>query len=489
MNRKAGIIIIVLLIIHVHHLLAQENNYWFNNYGAGATLRGGIATAGTRTVSAIYYNPGALPFIENDFFEGQADVLAIDYLRITNAGGDQVNLNYLNVDVAPSLFGYLKRLNKNPKMAYAIGVLTKYVNNYSFLLNHEEVGNYLLPDDELDVFQGQYKYENRVRESWVVGSVSYRLSQHIGVGLSTNIFIRTQDFNRSYSAVAFHEDERNLPNQNFSKIANNLDQEELHHRALGFIFKGGIDFDYDDLKLGMTITSPSISLGLLNNQSQRAHSSFLPDKVQKIQYSSAVHTYYAGVYKTPFSVNIGADYTLKKLTLSIATEWFAKIDKYQIIKEKDNSVDLENPTSPDPNYAIPVMANKSVINAGFSVAYRFNERLIYVGSFRTDFNFIDDEVLDRTTDFVPNMTFWDIYHIASGMIITGPRTDLTFGVNYGFGSSSDTPQFVSMTSASQDNYLRGDIQNNASVQYSNISFTLGFNFNIDFKKGLKEEKI
>lgn len=52
-------------------------------------------------------------------------------------------------------------------------------------------------------------------------------------------------------------------------------------------------------------------------------------------------------------------------------------------------------------------------------------------------------------------------------------------MDYANGSSENDPQFANMTSATQENFLKGDIQNNTTTQYHNFSFTLGVNINIE----------
>ena len=135
------------------------------------------------------------------------------------------------------------------------------------------------------------------------------------------------------------------------------------------------------------------------------------------------------------------------------------------------------------------MAHKSVINVGIAVTAQITDNFYYAGSLRTDFNFFDDKTLDRQADFVPNMTYWDIYHITSGIILTGPRAELSVGINYGFGFSSGDLQIVNMSNPTQENFLQGELNSNTNTQYANIGFVLGFNYGINRMKGLKEEKL
>jgi len=470
-----------ILIIISLQLQSQENHYWFHNFGAISSLKGGIEVGGIRNVAAAYYNPGALAFIDGEFFEGQADVFSFDVLNIENAGGDMVNLDYFSADIAPSLIAYLRRSNKNPNFTYVFGAMTKYNSNLSFLIEHEQLGNYLSPYNQEDVFQGQLRYDNRVRESWVFGAVAYKISERVGLGLGTYFFVRSQDYFNGYFASAFPKEDLDTDISEFQKLATNTEEEKFNARVTGFIFRPAIDIDLDELKLGLTLSTPAISLGLLNNYAYRSQVSYMPDEDIKINASDS-HNKFSGVYKTPFSVNFGAEYNFGRLLLGFSTEWFAKIAPYEMIKENDRSISPEYPTAPDEKFATPMMAHKSVTNFGFSVKYQIKDWISYIGSFRTDMNFFDDKALNRDEDFVPSFTYWDLWHITSGIKMSSKKLNLTAGIDYANGSSKNDTQFANMTSASQSNLLRGEINNNTSTQYHNFSFTLGVNLNIEKDK-------
>jgi len=132
------------------------------------------------------------------------------------------------------------------------------------------------------------------------------------------------------------------------------------------------------------------------------------------------------------------------------------------------------------------MAHKSVINFGLAYTRQLRDRLYYAGSFRTDFNYFDNGELNRNEMFVPSMTYWDMYHFTSGLVIEGPRTHLSFGLNYGLGLTSGDPQQVSMSGISQENMLQGELNNNTKTQLHNIAFVFGLHYTINKMDGLKE---
>lgn len=468
----------IIFLITTSVVVSQETNYWFHQTGATSSLKGGIETAGVRNTSAVFYNPGALSFIEKDIIEGQLDVISINFISMENAGGENIDLSFLGTEVTPAMFTYLKKSKRNSKITYAFGIISRMTFNNSFDLSYENKGEYLLPIDDNDIFQGKYEYKNKLTENWFTGSFSYRLNEFIGIGLSTNVSLRIQDYLKYYDARAFPEDELDLPKQQFSNITSNIERQSLGYRGLAIIFKPGISINLDQLKLGMVFTTPNLNIGLLNSFSSRSQLSIFPDEEQSIVSELNSLSFYKGAYKTPLSINIGAEYVFNKTSIAFTTEWFSKIEPYEMIKRKNFSEELEYPTATNPQYAIPVMANKSIVNVGIAVTYKIKESFKYIGSFRTDFNYFDEKALNRNTDFVPNFSYWDVYHFTSGVILNRKKTDLTFGFNYGFNRTKNDLQFVNMTNANQSNSLRGDLNNNTKTQFHSFSITLGINFNL-----------
>jgi len=491
-NLKSGLLLLLLLLgflINYNPVTGQETHYWFHNYGASSYLKGGIEVGGSLSNSTTYYNPGALSFIEGEYFEAQADVVSLDYVKIENGLGNGISARTLQIDAVPSIFSYSRQSAKNQNFVYSFSVLTKAFSNIIIFGENEEEGNYLLENDEQDVFHATYNYNNRVRENWISGALSIKLNQRIGIGLAGNFVIRSQDFVRSYNAEVFPKSEVDSNPGEFSTVALvNLSQ-HLTFRGLGIIFKPGIRFDYDNMKFGLTATLPNLNLGLLNSQSKRTEYAILPDINDNVYFESGSHTNYAGIYKTPYIIEAGFEYFFKRTTLATSLSWFSKINSYQVIKAKENSYQYENSVGKDDGFALPNMANKSVLNLGIAVTYEISKKVVYGGSIRTDFNFFDEDKLDRQDNFVPNMTYWDIYHLTSGIMISGPRTELSIGLNYGLGLSQNDPQLVNMTNPSQENFLQGPVQYNTRTQYHNFGFILGLNYNINRMKGLKKDKL
>ena len=64
---------------------AQDTHYWNSQYGPHAMLLGGTIVGSVKDMSATYYNPGALGYIENPELLVSANVLPMCSRRVRYA--------------------------------------------------------------------------------------------------------------------------------------------------------------------------------------------------------------------------------------------------------------------------------------------------------------------------------------------------------------------------------------------------------------------
>ena len=468
-------------------LYSQETNYLYNNYGPAAFIKGGVEIAGSRSTSAIFYNPGALAFSEGTFIEAQADVFGFDFVEMDNGAGEGIPIRYINFDVVPSFFGYTNQ-TKNKKLFYGLSTMVKMNSRINFFADHVFNRNLIAPETDTETFEGTYSYRNHLRETWVSGAIGYRLNENIGLGFSTNIAIRVQDFNRSYNAAVFPQGTSNFQGTEPEKLANFQRNESLQYRATGLVFKGGINAEYGNNKFGLTITTPNLNVPLIRNRSSRHIIAVMPDISPNTFYASGVYDFWQAEYNTPWIIDLGGEFSLsEKVELSAMVKWYSKVDTYNMLNSYEKSTAYGTALESIPNFANPQMANKSVINAGAAVTILLRDNLYYGGSFRTDFNYFDQDALSYVDDYVPIFTFWDIYHITSGFAWTGERTSLSAGLNLGMGFSKGDQQLVNMTTARQDNLLQGDRNKNTSTDYLNASFVISISYSVTSVNGISNK--
>lgn len=479
---------VILLFLFIS-TKAQENNYWFHNFGSGSFLKGGVEVAGISNTSAIFYNPAALAHLEGEFFEAQADVISLDVLDIENGAGTGIPISYTQLDASPSLFAYKRHFNESPKWVYGIGLITKAHSNVTFSVSEAFEKDILDPIGSSDVFSGDYSYYNRIRENWLIGSISHQTNDHFAFGMSTVINLRIQDYQKRYNALAVPKAEFDQGNVAFSKSAFVLNAEDLTFRGIGFILKPAVNIRYEKVRFGMTLTTPNLNLGLLRNSSSRTYNSSLPDVNQSNVHLTGFNDFYAAKFKTPWVVDIGGEFDVEKWSFAISAIWYSKVDRYEMISKTDKAQSFSFAPQVDSKFAIPVMANKSIVNVGVAVVKQVNDKLAIAGSFRTDFNYLDNQEISMEEDFVPTFSYWDIYHFTAGIYWGGKRTNISLGLNYGFNRSFGDKQIINMTDANQQNGLSGDRLNTANTAYNNIGLVVGFYYSIDRLAGLNKKPI
>lgn len=459
-------------------VLSQETNYLYNNFGPAAFIKGGVEVAGSRSTSAIYYNPGALAFSTGTFIEAQADVFGFDLMQMDNGAGEGIPIRYINFDVVPSFVGFTNQ-TKNEKLVFGVSSMVKLNSRINFFADHVFNADLIAPDTNEETFEGTYAYRNNLRETWVSGALGYRLTENIGLGFSTNITIRIQDFQRAYNAAVFPARTNNTQAVTPDRMANFQRNERLELRATGLVFKGGINADYGDKKFGLTITAPNLSVPVLRNRSTRQIVAVMPDNTNNAIYASGVYDFWQAEYRTPWIIDLGAEFKVSESTqLSLMVNWYSKVGTYSMLNPWEQSIAYGTALETMPDFANPKMANKSLINAGAAVSVQLKDNLYYGGSFRTDFNYFDHQALDYINDYVPSFTFWDIYHVTSGFAWTGEKTSLSAGVNLGMGFSKGDRQLVNMTTARQDNLLEGDRNTNTKTNYLNASFVISISYSV-----------
>jgi hypothetical protein len=103
-------------------VLAQDTHYWNNQYGPRAMLLGGSLVGSVGDMSATYYNPGALGYIEEPELLLSANAYRANSLTIQDGGGEGVDLETSKFNPLPNMFAgaFRKTWLGNNKLAYSL---------------------------------------------------------------------------------------------------------------------------------------------------------------------------------------------------------------------------------------------------------------------------------------------------------------------------------------------------------------------------------
>ena len=112
MNLKKTTFYCSLLIILTQNTFGQDTHYWTQQYGTRSTLLAGAVIGGVRDNSAIYYNPGALGFIQNKDLSVSANAYQFDRIKMQNGAGKDINLKSNTLQTMPLIISGVFKLKK-----------------------------------------------------------------------------------------------------------------------------------------------------------------------------------------------------------------------------------------------------------------------------------------------------------------------------------------------------------------------------------------
>ncbi|MBN1478828.1 hypothetical protein JXA70_01000 [candidate division KSB1 bacterium] len=444
----------LIILVVVFRLNAQDSHYWTHKYGTESTLLGGIVVGSHLDISSTFYNPGALGISKNPAFLMTGWVYNLTSFTFESAAGEENDLGALRLSPAPDyIAGLFPTKAKSSKLAYS--VLTRY-RFQERLFTRDSFRKDVLyhPGDEN--FSGEYYIDQDVFENWFGFTWSTALSPVLGVGVTNYLAYRSQKQRTSIHSQAFTDLQT-------AAITSTIRHFNFYNYRL--LWKIGLALDMSPLKLGLNVTTPSLSIygkgtTFLN---QAILGQKIPDYSGQdyVQFSEQKET--ASVFQSPFSIAIGASYKVGKMTLHVSAEWFEEMNTYNVV----NGTTITNQTIGIFHDNNVRHCLKAVTNAGLGIQRSFSDRFELYGSFATDFSANSP---DSQADIT--ITTWDIYHIMAGLLFRLWRSEVTVGVGASFGQEN-VLQAVDFNTAHESNLLLGERKKERGT-YRNLTFLAGF---------------
>jgi hypothetical protein len=450
-----SIIIAGLFLLSSVLLFSQDRQYWDQAVGGRTALLGGIAVGGVRDYSATYYNPGALSFISKNSMNFNFNMYGIKNWNFEDGGGPNIDSRYTRVSLYPaSLAGSLPFLGDSTnRFSYMI-----YGNGYSYVRVSERYEGYadVIPprppsipgfdsafkNEEFLINQG--KLDALLSEVTVGFGYSKKLSDNVGIGFTLLGAYRDQTKIRIESYSAF--------DSVYQRAATTDLYTETDYWAVRFSGKFGISAEFEDMKFGATITTPSISMKFASGGTD--HASLTSNNVFFVLDSASNEVIPVDIlaserqeglpvdYRTPFSISAGVEYNLfEKTKAHVAVEFFAPISTYVVMQPqssqfiKNEPVELQNIDSAELLKIYDSM--KSVFNVGFAIEHEFNDKFSGYTAFRTDFSNANyKDIHGMSIGF----TDVNIYHCTIGASVNLEDRFFGVGFEYSFGNRNDFRQ-------------------------------------------------
>jgi len=441
---------------------SQDTHYWNLQYGTRSTLLGGAVIGSAQDFAATYYNPGAISLFPNPEFLLSAQVYEWTTLTVKDGGGLGEDLSYSSIKPAPSLLAGSFTLNWLKKHKFAYSILTRQYMKFGFEGRRGDTRDVIsgAPGDE--VFGGEIIGDQDLSELWIGLTWSNQVHSNIGVGITQYLAVRNQKTRFQVIAHAWNE------MNNILATSILLDQiDYLNYRLL---WKGGIAVNLKPLTLGLAITTPSVNLfgsgsslydlavnGLDVNNDGAADPIFAANYQKDISSS----------YKSSWTIGGGFGYKFKNFRLHFSSEWFNKINNFDVLKAEDFTAQSYDTTlSTTVSHEL-----KSVLNWGVGLEAFLSERFSGFGSFITDYSAY---VPQTETNLA--LSTWDIYQIAFGTVFSVGRAELTVGATYAFGSDN-VERLADFSGADEENQLRGE-GSQTELTYSRLKLIFGFSIQL-----------
>jgi len=399
-------------------LPCQDSQYWTNQYGTRATLLGGSVIGSVLDLSGTYYNPGGLSLIENPQTLIAAKVFQYPRVSIVGAGPDSVAMNSSNPGPGPSLIAGAFKIRGLRKHWFGYSYLSRQEVKLGLSLSSTGVHDVIPGRDGLEDYASQYRLDEKLSETWLGLTWSYKLRKNIGIGVSQYFAVRNHRANTQALVEALGADGR---------LAMKLGSRQYQYENVRILWKIGAAFDFKRLTLGLTLTTPG--LHLYGQGSAGANASLVgldrdgdgePDDFLAADYQGGRPAF----YRSPLSIAGGMTFKLQKFRVYASSEWFARVPPYTVVDTEAFegqstgeifSTDITNEFDP-------------VLNTGIGLEYSHSARFKSSVSFTTDYSARPPE-----TETNLSLTGWSIYHIMAGAEITIKKSALTLGIGYSAG--------------------------------------------------------
>jgi len=440
---------------------AQDAHYYSQQPDSRGTLSGGTGTAGSRELSAVFYNPGIIALFEQSNVGLGGSLYTVDFLNLYEEEGLSRNLMTSTFQVTPSIIAGTFKWKKNSKFttSYAYFNGGYYSGKYSSTkaIDFLENGNSFTMLNKTD-------YRTYYSEDWIGSGMSYRVNEHWGIGIIPFVHLYTSQYmQRANSDVSLEGD-------NSGFVSGNQDFREARLFSPGLLFNVGVIYSKNNKEFGLTVITPRFNVKSLAYSS--IERSYLRYNDQgDVSISSLIDNDFKAFVKRPLEINFGYAAFHDRRALKLRLSYYAGITPYVMGTESEETIRSGVFLSADKYDFLPVNSNRSMLNIGVGHEWSVRPDLAVLTGFRTDFSFFDKGEY-KYFDFTTMLIHWNIYHVSTGVDWEYNWLKLSTGVDYGFSFQSGLSQFAEVNSL-EEPIEKLEFSDAARVSYHQLKVFLG----------------
>lgn len=450
--------------------LAQDNNYWTQQYGNVSTILGGAVTGSYVDNGSIYYNPATLAFTDTIKVSFSAGLYQTNVMRISNPTRNDTAISDWNFVRFPVSFYPVIRLNSKSRLGFIY-----LLRIYSQFEIHD------FKDEPMDVtgngtmqpFIGAYDYTNRLSENWYGLSYSRTINPKSSFGVSVYGIYRNQSVFYNYSANAI----MNASKQEYltTDITHYLDY-DLYQG----IIKAGYFHENNQYSYGIALTLPSFYVLSYSRSSSQFYFSgwqtYTPgDSINNLLVVQEQLNQRAN-FKYPATLSLGIKWKLPNFTLYATSDLYAPIKEYTILSLSDSgNVTLPSQFEKATNLALnSETALRFFGNIAVGAQFKIRNNKSIISGISTDFNGLPKGF--NPYGFNMSTARNNLFHASAGMDVQIKKVKINGGIKVSYGYSRNQQQFVNMSTASTQNLLIGNRSYDSNYNYFAFNLLLGLNF-------------
>lgn len=468
---KSAPMLLILLCCCCNNSIAQDTHYWTQQYGARSSFLGGAAIAGLDDNSAIYYNPANIAFIKESTVSLNTNVYKYEDISIKNGAGDGLDLRSQRFSLHPQMLSGL--ITKNPEKRWRMGfsVITRYHANFD--INQRHAANYDVTDehDGTESYLGSVELQNHINETWACLGMGYQLTDYLSAGITGVVSYRNQKHVNAFSGRISYD--KVTPNSSPFLASHTYDL-EMRLNNIKTLLKLGLNARFGAWRLGATFTTPSLSIwGESRVQRESTQNNIKAGQdFSKLDQQRQLKAN----YRQPLSVGLGAAFDYKKGLITLAAEYFGKIDEYQMIVGEVRKVAYPSPPFGYEGEDFVSMYNKAdqIINFGIGWEQQLTDVFTLHTGFRSDMSY-------RRSKFSQNLLTInsapiDLYHFSAGVSWRRRASFFSFGVNYTLAIEPHMQQLINLTAPTLDQRLLGIRDSSASYSGHTLQILIGYTY-------------
>ncbi|MGW8267933.1 MAG: hypothetical protein ACWGSQ_16320 [Longimicrobiales bacterium] len=417
-----------LVLLHAPAVVqGQAGNHWTEQFGNRSMLLSGAVIGSVSDLGLVFYNPARLGQVEKPDFVVTAKGYQWDRITLQDGLGEGVDLKDTNFGGAPTLAAGAFNVPFLEGHRFAYAFLTRRRDDTDVFLRTERSGDILegFPGEEF--FSGTVGMLASQKEDWMGFSWAHPIGGRWSVGLSSFYYNLKRKANLALDLRARTE-------------ANDIivlsRTRTFGYQDQGLLWKAGLSGDFFPLTVGLTVTSPRLSLLAKGRiQYEDILAGLDPDGGQDLDNGlvTSVQRNLPAVTRSPWAVGVGAGVTWGNAVIHVAGEWYSAVPKYVVTEAEPFQAQSTGELT---EYRV-VEELESVVNGAIGIEWHRGENLSLFASVasnasatpreRSSFLALLDEV--STTSVRLNLP-----QVGGGFVVSTSYFDLTLGGSYSWAS-------------------------------------------------------